>query len=145
MVNLMIRLSETTQCGGRMAHLATSLTALVVRVSFVKRVHGLISLEMFLKELEASLPCDVREVHGKRERCVETWGYCSICRMTVFLWLLRSQVLHLQAHCNQLRADSEPKSRVLRIIRHVCCQARPAESSMIELRNKVTIGNTRRD
>ena len=45
-----------------LAYLATFLAAFVVRVSFVERVDGLVLLEMFLEEFEASLPCDV--VHG---------------------------------------------------------------------------------
>ena len=47
-----------------MAYLPTFLAAFLVRIGFVERVDRLVFLEMFLEELEAGLPCDVR-VHGR--------------------------------------------------------------------------------
>lgn len=49
----MIRVS-----GNSAVYLATFLTALVIRVSFIERVDWLVSLEVLLKEFEASLLCE---------------------------------------------------------------------------------------
>jgi hypothetical protein len=45
------------------AYLAAFLAAVCIRVCFVERVDGLVSLEVFLKEFETGLPCDCAR-HG---------------------------------------------------------------------------------
>ena len=39
-------------------YLATSLAAVLICVGFIERIDWFVSLEVFLEELEAGLPCD---------------------------------------------------------------------------------------
>jgi hypothetical protein len=83
------------------AYLAAFLAAVCIRVCFVERVDGLVSLEVFLKEFETGLPCDCAR-HGWGS----VWGVwrveeapcpCYICFLAPPRWCCGST--HLSTPC----------------------------------------------